>query len=181
MLELFDKVVSDETLVTLVDRARNNSAYYRAPVVIVLGTDLQNPKTKHPLIFSNEADYEKRFTLEERAKLNGRIVKHAFETPCYVCLTDMADDSKPEKRGQWVIMGYGIKDKDGRRTEIKKEFTNKDAALKELDEALSQIHKTALIHKYGTTSYLLLDTQEFAEEEPITRPRTHPTTCACPQ
>jgi len=166
MLKLYEKVVGDETLVELLERADRAKDNYSPPIVIVLGTDQNNSKVRHPFIFSNQEDYDQNFP-KIRPNLNGRIVRHEFGTDHYTCLTDIADDADEKLRGQWVIMGYGIENSDGKREEIARQFPTKQALLKAREEILKDINGIALAHQYGTTEYEVIQNLEFITEDSV--------------
>lgn len=180
MLGLYNKVVGDPTLVELLTRADRAKDNYSCPRVIVLGTDQNNSKVRHPFIFNNQEDYDKNFP-RIRPSLDGRIVKHEFGTDHYTCLTDIADEADEKLRGQWVIMGYGIEKPDGKREEIVRQFPTKQALLDKQGKILDEIHKIALVHQYGTTEYEIIETLEFLPEDKVIEPKTRPKTCSCPQ
>jgi len=171
--------VGDETLVELLERADRAKDNYSPPIVIVLGTDQNNAKVRHPFIFSNQADYDKNFP-KIRPNLDGRIIKHEFGTDQYTCLTDIADEADEKLRGRWVIMGYGIENSDGKREEIVRQFPTKQALLNAREEVLEEINGIALVHQYGTTDYEIVQTLEFIEEDKIV-PKTRPKTYSCQQ
>lgn len=180
MLKLYNKVVGDPTLVELLTRADRAKENYPPTRIIVLGTDQNNSKVRHPFIFTNQEDYDKNFP-KIRPSLDGRIIRYEFGTDHYTCLTDIADDADEELRGQWVIMGYGIERSDGKREEIVRQFPTREALLDKQGNILDEINGLALVHQYGTTEYEVIETLEFLTEDKVIEPRTRPKTYSCQQ
>ncbi len=146
------EVLVDEKLIGLIDRIRELKGRYRSGSAILLGYDKDNQNIVHVKIFSDKETLEKKFTPEERAKLDGRVVAHVFGYRVYECLVDIADDA-PE-RGKWVIEGFG---KTEAEPFVRQPFETYEAMIAGKEEAFAKINEWAVIHKAGTKSYTFVD------------------------
>jgi len=162
MRELFDLVLEDKVLKELIVRTRGFSMdELKKPVVVMEHRSSRLGESYLTrAIYRDKKDYEKHFDDEQRTKYNGRTVIHEKDSDDFECLTNIPDNSTDKKTGHWIIMGYGAKNpKTKSRPFLMKEFMRKEDLEKLKEQICAQMDEWALVHQYGTTDYLIVQTQ----------------------
>lgn len=153
MLELFDKITKDKDIGALIQRIERASENYIPGTVMVVGFDKTDPTRQGtPQIYTNSTEYKIKFTKQEREKFNGKIAVHEFGKDKYFILTTIPDQETIVLTGYWVITGYGPKGE-----QIKALFQTEKEMQQRKKEVLTQIKGQAVIHKYGTQAYAIID------------------------